>query len=242
MHRTAIARSSPSSSPTPARRWRKASSRGAQRRGICSLALAEAYLESRALHACSCSSWPTNNLACSARGAGARAPRARLQIGQDLLRASARSRSLAALGMTTNSRPRRGCSVFGPVRVQAIPNLQHGAVGAHREGTSRSDYRFATRARIFSCVNAHGITKVDRMNRISRLYVFTALVCLGGCASSGGSSGAPEPPRDEAPQMVSRGVPPALRVPVTASGRASVRVTIEVLIDETGLPDMSTFK
>ena len=80
------------------------------------------------------------------------------------------------------------------------------------------------------------------MNRISRLYVFTALVCLGGCASSGGSSGAPEPPRDEAPQMVSRGVPPALRVPVTASGRASVRVTIEVLIDETGLPDMSTFK
>ena len=80
------------------------------------------------------------------------------------------------------------------------------------------------------------------MNRISRLYVFTALVCLGGCASSGGSSGAPEPTRDEAPQMVSRGTPPALRVPVTASGRASVRVTIEVVIDETGLPDMSTFK
>src|SRR5436305_603371 len=50
----------------------------------------------------------------------AREQRARLQIGQDLLRASARSRSLAALGMTTKFRPRRVCAVSGLVRVQQL--------------------------------------------------------------------------------------------------------------------------
>src|SRR5205814_6880597 len=50
----------------------------------------------------------------------AREQRARLQVGQDLLRATSRSRSLAALGMTTKFRPRRVCAVSGLVRVQQL--------------------------------------------------------------------------------------------------------------------------
>ena len=42
--------------------------------------------------------------------------------------------------------------------------------------------------------------------------------------------------------MLSRGPIPDLRVPETASGRSPVRVIIEVLIDSTGHPDMTTFK
>jgi hypothetical protein len=43
--------------------------------------------------------------------------------------------------------------------------------------------------------------------------------------------------------MTSRGVAPQLQVPITTSGaRSPVRVTIEVMIDDTGRPDMSTFK
>ena len=56
------------------KRWAgsKTSSRGAQRGGICSLALAEAYLESRALHARSCSSRPMDNASFSERSRSAR--------------------------------------------------------------------------------------------------------------------------------------------------------------------------
>lgn len=43
--------------------------------------------------------------------------------------------------------------------------------------------------------------------------------------------------------MISRGVPPQLSISsLSVSGRSPLRVEIEVLIDETGRPDMSTFK
>ena len=42
--------------------------------------------------------------------------------------------------------------------------------------------------------------------------------------------------------MLSRGTAPELRVPNNTSSRSPVRVTIEVLIDSTGRPDMTTFK
>ena len=42
--------------------------------------------------------------------------------------------------------------------------------------------------------------------------------------------------------MLSRGSVPELRVPTTTAFRSPVRVTIEVLIDSTGRPDMTTFK
>ena len=38
------------------------------------------------------------------------------------------------------------------------------------------------------------------------------------------------------------GSPPALRVPTSVSSRATVRVEVEVMVDETGRPDMNTFK
>lgn len=46
----------------------------------------------------------------------------------------------------------------------------------------------------------------------------------------------------EPPRILLRGNPPSLRVPVTASGRSPVRVTIEVMIDSAGSQDMKTFK
>src|SRR5439155_6104046 len=71
----------------------------------------------------------------------AREQRARLQIGQDLLRASARSRSLAALGMTTKFRPRRVCAVSGLVRVQQLMLVSKTELspGTGRQGTGAAD-------------------------------------------------------------------------------------------------------
>lgn len=48
-------------------------------------------------------------------------------------------------------------------------------------------------------------------------------------------------PAVDPPQM-SRGTPPQLRIPVSYSGRAPVRVQIEVMIDGDGRPDMKTFR
>jgi hypothetical protein len=42
--------------------------------------------------------------------------------------------------------------------------------------------------------------------------------------------------------MLSRVTAPELRIPTTTSVRSPVRVTVEVLIDSTGRPDMTTFK
>jgi hypothetical protein len=44
------------------------------------------------------------------------------------------------------------------------------------------------------------------------------------------------------PPQINRGNAPQLRVPVSYSGRAPVRVDIEVMINADGQPDMQTFK
>lgn len=65
-----------------------------------------------------------------------------------------------------------------------------------------------------------------------------ALTGAAACASS-----APAPDAYRPPELVSRQIPPSLKVPMTSSsGRAPVRVTIEVVIDSIGQPDMTTFK
>jgi hypothetical protein len=71
---------------------------------------------------------------------------------------------------------------------------------------------------------------------------YAALFCIAACAGGAPSSADPVPERVDPPQMLSRGIPPQLRIPATTSGRSPVRVTIEVMIDSTGLPEMSTFK
>ena len=70
-----------------------------------------------------------------------------------------------------------------------------------------------------------------------------ALLLIVACASSG-SGGASTSERIEAPRMITGGSAPELRIPTTSSGsgRSPVRVKIQVLIDESGRPDMSTFK
>ena len=77
------------------------------------------------------------------------------------------------------------------------------------------------------------------MNRLARLSLLPAACAFAAaCASA-----APRPPRDEPPEMVSRGASPNLRIPTSAMvARTALEVNIEVLIDENGSPDMSTFK
>ena len=76
------------------------------------------------------------------------------------------------------------------------------------------------------------------------VYVLAALLATLACAST---------PKDPAaapaagataidPPQLNRGTPPQLRVPVSYSGRAPVRVEIEVMVDAGGRPDMRTFK
>lgn len=66
------------------------------------------------------------------------------------------------------------------------------------------------------------------------------LVGLAACAS-GGATAATN--RVDPPRMTSSNAPPNLVVPsMPMSGRSPVRVTLEVMIDETGRPDMSTLK
>jgi hypothetical protein len=74
------------------------------------------------------------------------------------------------------------------------------------------------------------------------LTIYAALFSIAACAG-GTAPGAASAPKGVAPpQMMVRAGAPALHVPITASGRSPVRVTIEVLIDTTGRADMTTLK
>jgi hypothetical protein len=73
------------------------------------------------------------------------------------------------------------------------------------------------------------------------------LVGLGsvGCArrSAPESGAAQQVERDEPPRMLQRGAPPELRIySIPSSGRAPIRLQIEVLVDSRGQPDMKTLK
>ena len=67
------------------------------------------------------------------------------------------------------------------------------------------------------------------MNRLARLSLLPAACAfVAACASA-----APHPPRDEPPEMVSRGASPDLQIPTSAmAARTALEVNIEVLIDE----------
>lgn len=76
------------------------------------------------------------------------------------------------------------------------------------------------------------------MSRTFQLLTVLVTAVAAACASS-----APAPDSLQSPVMISRGAPPQLQVPMmSASGRSPVRVTIHVLIEPDGRPDMSTFK
>jgi hypothetical protein len=66
-----------------------------------------------------------------------------------------------------------------------------------------------------------------------------ALLLVVGCA---GASAGPASTRLEPPKMMSGSRAPELRIPPANTGRSPIRVAIEVLIDDEGRPDMSTFK
>ena len=82
------------------------------------------------------------------------------------------------------------------------------------------------------------------MKSLTEMCLTWVLVaCVGACAH-GGAAGAASASDDlTQPQMITRVAPPAIQVPPSPqSGRPSLRVDVEVLIDEIGRPDMSTFK
>jgi hypothetical protein len=77
---------------------------------------------------------------------------------------------------------------------------------------------------------------------------FIALAALGAtvaCASASATND-PAPPAAAQPVVeppqINRGNSPQLRIPPSYSGRAPVRVEIEVMVDAGGQPDMRTFK
>jgi hypothetical protein len=83
------------------------------------------------------------------------------------------------------------------------------------------------------------------MKRLLEITVVGIALSFGvGCASAGsaGSSGAAGG-RIAPPEMSSRAPMPELRFPRSAgAGTVSYRMEIDVVIDSTGVPDMSTFK
>jgi hypothetical protein len=80
-----------------------------------------------------------------------------------------------------------------------------------------------------------------RIARAHSIVAFAVVVTAAACASSGGAKTSAA--AVEAPRMVSRGSYPALRINgAMPSGRSPVRLTLEVEVDESGRPDMSTLK
>jgi type IV pilus biogenesis protein CpaD/CtpE len=81
------------------------------------------------------------------------------------------------------------------------------------------------------------------MNRACfHLTMYAAAFSIAACASGTSSEPGVAPKGIDPPKMLVRAGAPDLRVPLTASGRSPVRITIEVLIDTTGRADMTTLK
>ena len=81
------------------------------------------------------------------------------------------------------------------------------------------------------------------MTRARSLAAVGVMLWSLACAGTAKSNGAPEAAHVDPPRMTSRGQMPQLQISsLPSSGRSPIRVTIEVMIDETGRPLMSTFK
>jgi hypothetical protein len=78
------------------------------------------------------------------------------------------------------------------------------------------------------------------MRSLCTATMAVALTLSFGCARAS----APQPAvREEPPRILQRGAPPELVLyNIPASGRAPIRLRIEVLIDASGRPDMKTLK
>jgi len=82
------------------------------------------------------------------------------------------------------------------------------------------------------------------MTRSSKVLVALLPLSLV-CACAGASkdpAGAPATTTTAQPPELLRGARPELRVPTSTSTRATVRIELEVMVDESGRPDMRTFK
>ena len=82
------------------------------------------------------------------------------------------------------------------------------------------------------------------MRSLSTATIVVGLTFAFGCARSNATVPAAQPAqREEPPRLLQRGAPPELRIySIPASGRAPIRLRIEVLIDRHGQPDMKTLK
>jgi hypothetical protein len=81
------------------------------------------------------------------------------------------------------------------------------------------------------------------MKRARTHAAIGALIMSLACASNAKVGSAPNAPHVDRPRVISRGQLPQLQISTMPSrGRPPIKVTIEVMIDETGRPVMSTFK
>ena len=83
------------------------------------------------------------------------------------------------------------------------------------------------------------------MRRLSSAVVILLALGSVGCARAHAPESAAAQPaeRDEPPRMLQGGRPPELTISnIPASGRAPIRLQIEVHIDSRGYPDMKTLK
>jgi hypothetical protein len=84
-----------------------------------------------------------------------------------------------------------------------------------------------------------------RWSSVRRALFAPAALCAAVACAGAPKDPAATPvasnPAVESPQ-INRGSSPQLRIPASSSGRAPVRVEIEVMVDAEGRPDMRTFK
>lgn len=84
------------------------------------------------------------------------------------------------------------------------------------------------------------MSRVPHFPSVLAVALLVTLACAGA-AHDPADAAAPAAPAVESPQIM-RGTTPQLRVPTSTSSRPTVRVQIEVMVDEMGRPDMKTFK
>lgn len=87
------------------------------------------------------------------------------------------------------------------------------------------------------------MSRVPPFPSLLAVALLATLACAGA-AHDPADAAAPAAPAASAaePPQIMRGTAPQLRIPASTSSRSTVRVQIEVMIDEMGRPDMTTFK
>jgi hypothetical protein len=78
-------------------------------------------------------------------------------------------------------------------------------------------------------------------SRRAQIRPFLILI-IAACASGASSGAGPAPERVDPPKILTAGTFPQLRIPANSSARTPLSVVMEVMVDSTGHPDMTTFK